>query len=183
MLRGLPRSKELGWWSTHSGRSSSYSSTSDTSYAWASGGSDLVCSSWTVTSNSSCDLVWCKCISKHVNRASDVVVWWSWWHDMQINTLKLIVKTRDKTFLQGSPHHPRSIITNACHLLYSPLLTILVYFYTSQHITLTRVLLRFINTITLTFQVTPARWLDVSKIHQTLIMKLNLHKEDYFISI
>jgi hypothetical protein len=31
MLRGLPRSKALGWWSTHSGRSSSCSSTSDTS--------------------------------------------------------------------------------------------------------------------------------------------------------
>jgi hypothetical protein len=42
MLRGLSRSKELGWWSTHSGRSSSCSSTSGTSCAWISCGSDPV---------------------------------------------------------------------------------------------------------------------------------------------
>jgi hypothetical protein len=69
MLRDLSRSKELGWWSTHLGRSSSRSSTSDTSYAWISYGSDPVCFSCTATSASSCDPVWYKYISKYANGA------------------------------------------------------------------------------------------------------------------
>jgi hypothetical protein len=36
MLRGLPLSNELGWWSTYSGNSSPCSSSSGTTYAWGS---------------------------------------------------------------------------------------------------------------------------------------------------
>jgi hypothetical protein len=85
MLRGLPRSKKLGWWSTHSGRSSPYSSTSATSYVWISYGSALACSSCTATCTSSCDPVWCNCISEDASGASDAMAYddhdsmqWRW---------------------------------------------------------------------------------------------------------
>jgi hypothetical protein len=71
MLRGLPRSNELGWWSTHSGRSSPCSSSSGTSYAWIFCGSAPVCSSCTATCTSSCDPIWCICISDYASGASD----------------------------------------------------------------------------------------------------------------
>jgi hypothetical protein len=85
MLRGLPLSNELGWWSTHSGSSSPGSSSSGTSCAWGSCWSVQACSSGTATCDSSCDPVWCKCISKHANDASDYGGM-LWWHDMQMST-------------------------------------------------------------------------------------------------
>jgi hypothetical protein len=73
MLRGLPRSKELGWWFTYSSRSSSYFSTSGTSCAWIYCGSDPVCSSCTATGAYSYDPVRCNCISKYAIGASDAM--------------------------------------------------------------------------------------------------------------
>jgi hypothetical protein len=102
MLRGLPRSKELGWWSTHSGRFSFCSSISGTSCACIFYGSDPVCSSWTATCNSS-DPVWCNCISKYTNNASDVVVcddyddmicrWthWDLWYRLEVKHFYKVV--------------------------------------------------------------------------------------------
>jgi hypothetical protein len=74
MLQGLPRSKELSWWSTNSSRSFSCSSASGTSCALVSCGSVPVGSSWTPTSNSSYDPVWCNSISKYANGALDAMV-------------------------------------------------------------------------------------------------------------
>jgi hypothetical protein len=71
----LPRSKELGWWSTHSGKSSPCSSTSETSCAWISCGSVPACSSCTATYTSSCDPVWYNCISTYANGASDAMTY------------------------------------------------------------------------------------------------------------
>jgi hypothetical protein len=103
MLRGLPHSKELGWWSTHSGRSSSCSSISGTSCAWISCRPDPVCSSWTATCNSSCDSVWCNYISKYANGASDAVIcydhddmiyrWthWDLWYRLEVKPFHKVV--------------------------------------------------------------------------------------------
>jgi hypothetical protein len=130
MLWGLPRSNELGWWSTHSDKSSPWSSSSDTSCAWSSCRSVLVYSSCTTTGDSFCDPVWCNCISKHANGASDAVICYD--HDDMICRwthwdLKYSLET--KSFYKVV--NTRSIIINACHLRHSPLLTILIYFYTS----------------------------------------------------
>jgi hypothetical protein len=73
MLRGLPRSKELGRWSTHSGKSSPCSSTSSTSYVWMSYGSAPACSSCTATGTSSCDPVWYNGISNYASGAADAM--------------------------------------------------------------------------------------------------------------
>jgi hypothetical protein len=71
MLQGLPLSKELGWWPTHSARSSPWSSVLGTSCAWISYGSTPAYSSCTDTCTSSCDPVWCICISNYAIGASD----------------------------------------------------------------------------------------------------------------
>jgi hypothetical protein len=71
MLRGLPLSKKLGWWSTHSSRSSPYSSASGTSCAWIFCGSAPASSSYTVTWTFSYDPVWCVGISDYASGASD----------------------------------------------------------------------------------------------------------------
>jgi hypothetical protein len=92
MLRGLPRSKELGW--LHSDRSSSCSSTSGTSCAWVSCGSGTVYSSCTATSASSCDPVWCKCISKYANGASDAMIMMTWYAYEHIATLLDSIKVK-----------------------------------------------------------------------------------------
>jgi hypothetical protein len=119
MLWGLPRSNELGWWSTHSGKSSPCSSSSSTSCAWISCGSDPVCSSCTATGNSSCDHVWCNCISKHANGASDTVgcydhddmicrwTHWDLWHRLEIKPFYKVVNII------------HSVTTRTCHLLHS----------------------------------------------------------------
>jgi hypothetical protein len=70
MLRGLPLSKKLGWWSTHSGRSFPCSSISGTSCAWISCGSVPACSSYTATCTSTCNPVWCIGISEYAIGAS-----------------------------------------------------------------------------------------------------------------
>jgi hypothetical protein len=120
MLRGLPRSNKLGWWFTHSGRFSPCSSSSGTSCAWISYGSILAYSSWTATCNSSYDPVWCNYINKYANSASDAVARddhdgmicrWTHWDFIGWKICKI--------FLQGSQHHPRTVTTNTCHLLYS----------------------------------------------------------------
>jgi hypothetical protein len=73
MLRGLPLSNELGWWSMHSGSSSPGSSSLGTSCAWGSCWSVQTCSFGTATCDSSCDPVWCECISTHANDTSNTV--------------------------------------------------------------------------------------------------------------
>jgi hypothetical protein len=123
MLRGLPRSKELGWWSTHSGRSSSCSSTSGTSCAWISCGSAPVCSSCTAICTSSYDPVWCICVSDYVIGASDEMAYDD--HDCmkcRWTCLALLDRINVKLLLLSSQHHPRTCTTSTCHLLHSLLL-------------------------------------------------------------
>jgi hypothetical protein len=123
MLRGLPRSKELGWWSMHSGRSSPCSSTSSTSSAWISCGSAPAYSSCTATCTSSCDPVWCIWISEYAIGASDEMAFDD--RDcMQCRWTRLALLDRIdvKLLLLGSQHHPRTCTISTCHQLHSLLL-------------------------------------------------------------
>jgi len=82
MLQGLPLSNELGWWSTHSGSSSSGSLASGTSCAWISYGSTLAYSSDTAIRTSSYDPVWCIGMHDYKSRAWDEMRYdeYEWFH-------------------------------------------------------------------------------------------------------
>jgi hypothetical protein len=144
MLRGLPLSNELGWWFTHSGNSSPGSSSSGTSYAWGSCWSVQVCSSGTANCDSSCDPVWCNCISNHVDGASeavecydDMICRWAHWTDRMNYRQHL---------LQGSLHHPRTCATKQ-----------VIYFILGSIKFSHKWCYTLPNPNTLTYQVTPAR--------------------------
>jgi hypothetical protein len=74
MLQGLPFSNELGWWSVHSGNSTSCSSSPGTSCEIPPSGSSRF-----TTGVSSCDPVWCIRIRENEECTwYENDIWWTW---------------------------------------------------------------------------------------------------------